>query len=446
MSRIRSLLWIGEADGMRGEGVADSPWIDVAWARDVEDASALPLASFDAVALQARDAEEARRDLLRLERNAHEDLPPIWVQLEVGGDDDDERTLRAAGAAGLTHPGGRDGVPDLLARLRRNVPPARSAPRERRSADFVAQSAAMRSVLQLVERATPSRATVLISGETGTGKELIARAIHRNSPRSKGRFVAVNCAAFPDTLLESELFGHVKGAFTGADRAKPGLFEVAGGGTLFLDEVGETAAGFQAKLLRALQEREIRPVGGERPRAVDVRVLAATNRELRSEVRKGGFREDLYYRLAVFQIRVPPLRERAEDVVPLALHFLRNHGEREGVPGCTLSDGAADLLRAYGWPGNVRELENEMQRALALVDAGKPVEPEHLSDRVAGALEPVEEATHSGETLRQNLDRLEAWLIRRSLEDHGGRRAATARTLGITREGLYKKMKRLGID
>jgi Nif-specific regulatory protein len=232
--------------------------------------------------------------------------------------------------------------------------------------------------------------------------------------------VAVNCAAFPDTLLESELFGHVRGAFTGADRDKRGLFEAATGGTLFLDEVSETSGPFQAKLLRVLQEREVRPVGGTRTRAVNARVVAASNRDLRHEAQRGTFREDLFYRLAVFPIQLPPLRKRPRDVIPLAEHFLAIHGLREGKPGACLSPEAKRLLQAYRWPGNVRELENETQRALA-------------------SLQP-------GDTLRETVGRVEAWIIRRALERNGGRRAETARRLGITREGLYKKMKRHGIE
>jgi Nif-specific regulatory protein len=303
----------------------------------------------------------------------------------------------------------------------------------------------MQGLFALVERASASRATVLVSGETGTGKELVARAIHRAGPRGAGPFVAVNCAAFPDTLLESELFGHVRGAFTGADRDKRGLFEVADGGTLFLDEVSETSGPFQAKLLRALQEREVRPVGGTRSRAVDARVIAATNRDLWREGEAGGFRQDLYFRLAVFPIHIPPLRQRAGDVLRLASHFLEAHGRSEGKPGVRLSPAAERLLEAHPWPGNVRELENEIQRALALVEPGDTLAPEHFSERLRAILPPIEASLRPGDTLRETLDRVEAWLIREALAAHGGRRAQTARRLGVTREGLYKKMQRLGI-
>jgi Nif-specific regulatory protein len=311
---------------------------------------------------------------------------------------------------------------------------------------IVAGSAAMQQTLELIERARSTTATVLLTGETGTGKEVLAHAIHRGSQRAGRRFVAVNCAAFPDTLLESELFGHVRGSFTGADRDKKGLFEEADEGVLFLDEVGETSPGLQAKLLRALQEREIRPVGGARTRSVDVRLLAATNRDLQIEVGRGRFREDLFYRLAVFPVPVPPLRRRREDVLPLARHFLEQIGRIERKPGCHLAREAEELLIAHAWPGNVRELENEMQRCVALAEAGATIGPELLSERIAGALEPLGGASQRGETLREALERVEAWIIRRSLDQNAGRRTVTARQLGVTREGLYKKMKRLGIE
>jgi Nif-specific regulatory protein len=311
---------------------------------------------------------------------------------------------------------------------------------------FVARSRAMLAVFALSERAARSRATVLVTGETGTGKELLARSIHQASARAKRPFVAVNCAAVQETLLESELFGHVRGAFTGADRDRKGLFEAADGGTLFLDEIGEMSASLQAKLLRALQEREIRPVGGTQPRRIDVRVIAATHRDLRAEIVRGRFREDLYYRLAVFPIRVPPLRDRPDDVLALAHHFLEVHGAAEGKRSLELSPEAAHLLQVYAWPGNVRELENEVQRAIALADPGETIAPGLLSDRIVGAVEPVGALEREGEPLRETLSRIEAWLIRRSLHTNGGRRTVTARQLGMTREGLYKKMKKLGIE
>jgi len=449
--RIRSVLYVGRAEALRAEAVADSPLLDVAWARDAEEAAALPLSAFDAIVLEARDERSARDALARIGAAAGGRRPPVLVRLPATSATS-EVALRAAGAAAVTSRDGSAGMRPLAALLAELDPagapdPVGDADCARRPA-LVARSAAMRDVLLLVERAASSHATALLTGETGTGKEVLARAIHEGSPRRRGAFVAVNCAAFPESLLESELFGHQKGAFTGADRNQPGLFEAAHGGTLFLDEIGETTPALQAKLLRALQEREVRPVGGTRARRVDVRLVAATNRSLVHEVAAGRFREDLYYRLAVFRITVPPLRERTDDVVPLAEHFLRRHGEREDKRGCHLTREVADLLLAHPWPGNVRELENEMQHALALAEAGDTIAVRHLSERLHATLSPIEEATRSDahETLHAQMARVEAWLIRRSLDAHGGRRAATARTLGITREGLYKKMRRFGIE
>jgi len=455
MERMRSILWVGGAERLREEAVADAPLLDVAWARDAEDAAALPLAAFDALVVDSDDAAAAHDALRRLRRAGAQGFPPIVVRLP-DPDPDDEHALRRAGAAAVA-PRSADArrgepLPALLARVgpRRVAPRAPEPDPDERPAPrpaLVAHSAPMRAVLELASRAMRSHATVLVTGETGTGKELLARAIHDGSTRRAGPFVALNCAAFPDTLLESELFGALRGAYTGADRDKKGLFEAAEGGTLFLDEVGETSPSLQAKLLRALQEREVRPLGAARPRRIDVRVVAATNRSLQDEIARGAFREDLYWRLAVFHVAVPPLRERREDVVPLAEHFLRRHGARDGKPGCRLAPDAVDLLLLHAWPGNVRELENEVQRALALVEAGEAIGACALSDRLRGALAPIEEtATAPGaETLRVQMARLEAWLIRRALAAHGGRRAATARALGVTREGLYKKMRRFRI-
>lgn len=331
---------------------------------------------------------------------------------------------------------------DTMATHRSRVRIARS-----RHLPVIGRSLAMQATLALVDHACASTATVLLTGETGTGKEVLARAVHSGSPRADEPFVALNCAAFPDTLLESELFGHVKGAFTGADRSKEGLFALASGGTLFLDEIGETSLALQAKLLRVLQEREVRPIGGTRARKIDVRLVAATNRELRTEIHAKRFRSDLYYRLAVFPIPVPPLRERRDDVLELARHFLALHGRREGRPGVVLSPDAGTRLVAHHWPGNVRELENEMHRALVLCGPDDVVHTGHLSAGWSDAEIPdalLEPATDD-EPLRETLARIETFLIQRTLDAYKGHRADTARALGLTREGLWKKMKRLGI-
>jgi transcriptional regulator with GAF, ATPase, and Fis domain len=468
------VLWIG--DGAEVGEAAVAPLLDLAWVRDVDEALSLPLEAFDAVVLDAPDRERGLDDSRRL--LARRALPPLVARLATS-DAEAARALRELGVRDVWLPGDPDALERRLERIetglapavpfapsaatlakdgRRGHEPLRAPPGAPRAfagprargegphPRILGRSPAMCEVFALVERAQRTGATVLLTGDTGTGKELLAREIHGGSERRERAFVAVNCAAFPDTLLESELFGHVRGAFTGAERDKQGLFEVADRGTLFLDEVGETSGPFQAKLLRVLQEREIRPVGGTRARKVDVRLVAATNRDLRFEVERGHFREDLYYRLAVFPIAVPPLRARTEDLLPLADHFLALHGAREGKPGCRLSRDAARLLLSYAWPGNVRELENEVQRALALAEPGQVIDRELLSPRLSGVLEPIEANVAEGETLRESLARIEAWLIRRALERCDGRRAETARRLGVTREGLYKKMKRLGIE
>jgi len=455
MRAIRSILWIGPGEGLAASGVGEAPSLDVTWVRSVAEALSLPVLGFDASVLEGCEPAGLDAALQSLARRPG--APPLLVCLRER-DHVHMRRILAGGASEVILTGDDPAAPplldELLGRLERLAGSARvgdagtalgseAAPA---SGDRLVRSRAMRSVYALAERARGSAATVLITGETGTGKEVLARWIHAGGPRHAMRFVAVNCAAFPESLLESELFGHCKGAFTGADRDKPGLFELAHHGTLFLDEVGETSPALQAKLLRVLQEREVRPVGGTKARAVDVRVIAATNRALLAEVEAGRFRQDLYYRLAVFPIGVPALRERVPDILPLARHFLALHGAREGRPGCRLSPAAESLLVTHGWPGNVRELENEVQRALALAEPGALITPRLLSPRVLGVVEALDRGGRRGETLHEALERVEAWLIRRALTHNAGRRAVTARKLGVTREGLYKKMKRLGID
>ena len=302
---------------------------------------------------------------------------------------------------------------------------------------IVAQSEAMRRVLELVDRVAPSDAPVLVRGESGVGKELIARAVHAASARKAGPFVGESCGALPETLLESALFGHVRGAFTGADRAHRGLFERADGGTLFLDEIGETSEAMQAKLLRVLADGEVRPVGAEHARKVDVRLVAATHRDLEALVKSGRFREDLYYRLAVVQVEVPPLRTRPDDVAPLALAFVERHAKGRAV---RIAREALACLRAFAWPGNVRQLENEVRRALVMADDA--IEVEHLSDEVravAGGA-PLDELD-----LKAQTESLERRLIRSALERTRGNQTRAAELLGVSRFGLQKMIKRLGL-
>jgi transcriptional regulator with GAF, ATPase, and Fis domain len=311
--------------------------------------------------------------------------------------------------------------------------------------EIIGKSTAMATLLAQVDKVADTRVSVLIEGETGTGKELVASALHYRSRRRDKLFVTQNCAALPETLLESELFGHKKGSFTGATEEKKGLFEIANGGTLFLDEVGETALSLQAKLLRALQEGEIRPVGATQPRHVDVRIVAATNRALEEEVRAGRFREDLYYRLKVFPLRMPPLRERREDVPLLAGHFLGRYAREIGKSTGGFAQQTMELLVAYDWPGNVRELQNEVQRLVIQVDPEGIVTPDLLSSHLRKTEGVLGRAGVTKGTLREMMESVEKYLLLETLRDHGNNKTSAAKTLGITREGLHKKLRQLGI-
>jgi transcriptional regulator with PAS, ATPase and Fis domain len=290
----------------------------------------------------------------------------------------------------------------------------------------------MRALLDLTCRVAKVDSTVLITGESGAGKERIARLLHAESARATGPFVAVNCAAVPETLLESELFGHVRGAFTGAHQDRPGLFEAAHGGTLFLDEIGDVPRPMQARLLRVLQERTVRRVGENHSRPVDVRFVAATNADLTAAVAAGDFRKDLYYRLRVVELHVPPLRERRDDVLPLARVLLAASARRLGRPQLGLTPATADRLLGYCWPGNVRELENAMERAVALA-RGRRVEVEDLPPEVRGA--------GGGDAKKSTLAEVERRHILATLERNAGNRARTAAELGLSPSTLYRKLR-----
>ena len=304
----------------------------------------------------------------------------------------------------------------------------------------VTKSSAMHRLVDLARRVAKVDSTVLITGESGSGKERIARLVHDESMRAAGPFIAVNCGAITETLLESELFGHARGAFTGATADRPGLFEAANGGTLLLDEVGEVSTGMQVKLLRALQEREIRRVGENKSRRIDVRVVAATNRDLAHGVAGGAFRQDLYYRLKVVELHVPPLRERRDDVLPLARVLLADAALRMKRKISGLAPGAADQLLRYEWPGNVRELENAMERAVALA-RGSRVELEDLPEEIRQAF-PMPVATRG--TVRP-LDQVEKEYILAALELNGGNQTHTAEQLRIGSATLYRKLKSYGL-
>jgi two-component system response regulator HydG len=305
------------------------------------------------------------------------------------------------------------------------------------------QARAWREALRLAETVAPTESTVLVTGESGTGKEVVARWIHEQSARAEASFASINCGALPESLLESELFGHTKGSFTGAVKDKQGLFAAAGGGTFFLDEIGETTPATQVKLLRVLQQREVIPVGATDPVAIDVRLVAATNRDLEEEVRRGAFRGDLYYRLNVIAIHLPPLRERRDDIPLLADHFLRGAAAQRGEPAKTLAPAALDALAAYQWPGNVRELENAIERAVILTP-GDVVSPSALPERItARKVEPlVAERTPASPTLEAIERAYVLWV----LQNEGGNKSRAAEVLGIDPSTLYRKLARYGVE
>lgn len=328
-----------------------------------------------------------------------------------------------------------------------NVYLRREVERKYKFDQIIGNNPRMNQVFDLLEKVIDTPTTVLVQGETGTGKEMIARAIHYNSSRRDKRFVAQNCGALPESLLESEFFGHKKGSFTGAISDKKGLFEIAHDGTIFLDEIGDTSPALQVKLLRVLEEGEFRPVGDTRDVKVDVRVISATNRDLQKEVEAGRFREDLYYRLNVFPVFLPPLRERRDDIPLLADHFLGKHSRRmnKEVAGFTME--AMDLLQAYDFPGNVRELENEIERAVTLANPQDSITGSLLSERVRQGKEKVFSlALAQKGTLREVVDQVERHMIQEAMEACRGNKSRVARNLGLSRVGLQKKIKRLGMD
>ena len=310
---------------------------------------------------------------------------------------------------------------------------------------------ALDKVLNRVRQIAPFDISVLIHGPSGSGKELVARAIHYASNRADKPFVAQNCAALPDDLLESELFGYKKGAFTGAYQDHEGLFEQADGGTLFLDEVGDLSPAFQVKLLRVLQEGEVRPLGHTRPRPVDVRIIAATHHDLEALVQAGRFREDLYYRLAGFVLQLPPLKARKEDIPLLVTHMLDKLCQQYGRENCGISEAAMEALVNYHWPGNIRELQNEVARMFVMTPEGQPLQAEYLSPRVLRGLPEAEETELSwidglGGTLKERVEAYEKRVIKEALIRHHWNKTRVAEELGLSRVGLHKKIQRYGLE
>jgi len=372
--------------------------------------------------------------LLRELKRRLADLPVILMTAS-SGTETAVAAMREGAADYLTKPLNLDELKIVVeralegARLRQETAALKSQIQDlARFDNIIGQSAEMNNVFHKVTQIAPSRATVLLTGETGTGKELVAAAIHHRSPRAAGPFVRVHCGALADSLLESELFGHERGSFTGASRQRPGRFEQADGGTLLLDEVGEISPATQVKLLRVLQEREFERVGGNETIHVDVRVIAATHRDLKQMVAQGTFREDLFYRLNVINLRLPPLRERVTDIPLLVEHFLERFAAVDGKPVQAVSSAALECLLRYSWPGNVREVENVIQGAIVLAD-GDFIEPRHLPPEIAGTpLASDGPPTVPGASI---LD-FERYAILKTLEATGGSTSKTAAILGIS--------------
>jgi Nif-specific regulatory protein len=388
-------------------------------------------------------------------RNGDEPLGVVQVvngRLERGFDEADVALLEALGtsiAVAIGNARTHSRVKESEERLRAQVVALRrDLARQDRFGDIIGQAAAMRELFGMMESAAAAPIAVLVTGETGVGKELVARGVHRASDRADGPFVPVNCAAIPDTMLERELFGHRKGAFTGATQDTRGLFEAADGGTIFLDEIGDMPPGMQAKLLRVLQEGEVVALGDQRPRPIDVRVVSATNRDLEVAVADGTFRQDLFYRLAAFPLAVPPLRARREDISVLMHHFLTAAAKRLAKPVPELTGPARALLERYEWPGNVRELQNEIERAVAVAPPGVAIDPDHLSLRLQDGRPVTPLPTATGTTpgpLREARNAFEAAYIRDALSHEGGNVTKTAERLELSRAMLQRKMKTYGL-
>ena len=405
---------------------------------------ALRLLGIHSVALVVSDVRMMPMDGITLLKEVRVRFPHLPVVLMTAFADVDRavEAMRAGACDFLLKPFEPKALLEHVARYR--------LPEAMDDARVIAQDAASRNLFALATRVAQTDTTVLLTGESGVGKEVVARYIHNHSARRDGPFVAINCAAIPDSLLEATLFGYEKGAFTGAQQAQAGKFEQAQNGTLLLDEVTEMPLGLQAKLLRVLQEREVERVGGKKPVALDIRIIATSNRDMAEAVARGVLREDVYYRLNVFPLLIPALRQRPEDIVPLAQHFLAEHGGRSGRLGLCLSPSAEVLLRQYPWPGNVRELENVMQRAVIFA-AGDAVEPEslHLSPPVG---QPRVETTSenrpslstpvAGEAARiDNMRDLEREHILETLAAVGGSRKLAGERLGMSERTLRHKLK-----
>lgn len=433
-----------EADGHQVEAVAHAP----------AALAALEAGSWDLVLSDLRMPAMDGLELLAEVRSRHPDI--VFALFTAHGD---ERTavkaLRAGAYDYVPKPFDNEEVRALVGRVREMLALRTENERLRaeladRHGPLIGGSAAMRAVYGVIRRAGPTDATVLITGESGTGKELVARALHQSSRRRARPFVALNCSALPGELVESEMFGHARGAFTGADRERQGLFEAASGGTLFLDEIGDLAAPAQAKLLRALEERAITRVGETRPREVDARVVAATNRSLERMIEQGAFRDDLLYRLRVISVEIPPLRDRREDIPAIAIHLVRELADRHGRRIESIGADARQALLAHDWPGNVRELRNALERAVALAD-GTELTAADLPGTVTGsdaALRPADAALaglpydEARDRARLAFDRA---FLGATLERHDGNISRAAEALGLHRQSLQRLLRKAGL-
>lgn len=423
------------------------------WGWNVEEAddgttavAAVKEHSYDAILMDVRMAKMDGMEALR-RINAFNPAIPVVIMTAYSSVDSAVEAIKIGAHDYLTKPLDFERLRLTMARAldHRQVVEEKEGAKSRKreeidTAGIIGRSPVMQELLEMISFVSPTEATVLITGESGTGKELIASALHHNSARKKGPFVKVNCAALVENLLESELFGHEKGAFTGADRRRDGKFVQANHGTLFLDEIGETSPAMQVKLLRVLQEQELQRVGGHDVVEVDVRLLAATNRILEDEVKAGRFREDLYYRLNVVSLHVPSLRERREDIPLLAEHFLEIYGEKNNRRIAGITPGCMDILLHYPWPGNVRELENAMERGVILM-RGDYLDEESLPIPIKKwSQEESGDITAGMEGLPSSLEEAEKMVILKTLDEVDGNKSEAARRLGITRKTLLSKL------
>jgi DNA-binding NtrC family response regulator len=424
------------AEVLEGDGV------HVAW--EIEPTAALALARRERFDLAILDMRMPQMNGLALMQALRADTPGLAVMIMTGFGSMDS-AVEALNLGAIDYVSKPMNVEEIRAAVRRALArPAdatAAAPAPEPATGMVGRTPAMVEVYTTIARVAPGLSTVLVLGESGTGKELAARAIHRHSPRREHPFVAVDCTALTESLLESELFGHVRGAFTGAVQDAPGLFLEADGGTIFLDEIGDIGLPLQAKLLRVLQERQVRPVGGTQWRPVDVRVVAATNRDLAAAVAAGRFREDLYYRLNVVTLRLPPLRERRDDIPLLVDHLVHRGAAQCGKPVVGVSAAALAALRAHDWPGNVRELAHVLERSVALA-RGTVLDVEDLPDELHG---PAPAAATELTADLPTLEQLKHRYIQHVVELHAGNVSRAAAVLGVERRSLYRMLRRYGI-